>query len=145
MKIVKILAWTALAYVLVVVLFEAWLGHYQPQGERLRPISITTVDAQGKESTRMLTRWEVDGTLYLSAHHWPRAWYHAARANPNVKLTTMDGVTANYLAVPVEGAEFDAVNRAQPIPLVARILMGFAPRQLLRMEPAPATAPPATP
>jgi hypothetical protein len=48
---------------------------------------------------------------------------------------TVDGETKNHLAVPVTGEEFDRVARDHPIGLRYRILMGFAPRSILRLDP----------
>ena len=56
---------------------------------------------------RRLARLETDGKVYVSAHHWPRGWHSRALENPDVRVE-IDGVVADYLAVPVDGAEFDS-------------------------------------
>ena len=84
---------------------------------------------------KILARFETDGKLYVSAHHWPRAWYGRAIENPNVRVE-IDGVAAEYVAVPVEGAEFERVAAEHPVPLPIRFLMGFPPpREILRLDP----------
>ena len=55
--------------------------------------------------------------------------------NPNVE-GTVNGEVRDYLAVPVEGEEFDMVDRGFPLRLPVRIMMGFPPeRQILRLDP----------
>ena len=61
---------------------------------------ITTADDSGVSRERRLARFETDGRLYVSAHHWPRGWYRRALDNPNVRVES-DGAVASYLAVPV--------------------------------------------
>ncbi|GIT60457.1 MAG: hypothetical protein Ct9H300mP20_02840 [Gammaproteobacteria bacterium] len=100
-------------------------------------IVITTTDDKGQLTDRMLARFNsTDGKIYVSAHHWPRGWYKEAIKNPNVK-GTIDGEVKDYLAVPVEGDEFEMVVRGFP-PYVfpVKIMMGFPPkRQILRLDP----------
>jgi hypothetical protein len=44
---------------------------------------------------------------------------------------------ADYVAVPVEGAEFDQVAEAFRIGFIPRMVMGFPPpRDILRLDPA---------
>ena len=76
----------------------------------------------------------VRGQLYVSAHHWPRAWYNRALKNPKVQVT-VDGEKKNYLAVPITGEEHVRVVADNRIGIHYRILMGFAPRSLLRLDP----------
>ena len=48
---------------------------------------------------------------------------------------TIDGEVKDYLAVPVEGDEFEMVDRGFPLRLPVRIMMGFPPkRQILRLD-----------
>ena len=82
MKVVKWLSVVFGVYVAFVVLFESvYLGYFQPSFEEsgIPMLLLTTTDADGKTSDRMLARFETDGKIYLSAHHWPRGWYHRAR------------------------------------------------------------------
>ena len=97
---------------------------------------VTTTDEVGESTPRRLARVETDGKLYASAHHWPRGWYHKALKNPQVRVE-IDGVTADYIAVPVDGEEFEQVAAEHPLPLQYLFLMGFPPqRDILRLDPA---------
>ena len=129
MKVVKWLSVIFGVYVAFVVLFESvYLGYFQPSFEEsgIPMLLLTTTDADGETSDRMLARFETDGKIYLSAHHWPRGWYHRARNNPAVQAQ-VDGITAAYTAVPISGAEFERVAADHPLPLPVRFLMGFPP------------------
>ena len=149
MKAFKWLGYLGLVYIILVFLFETViLGYNQPsfedeggcsefgQGCGIPMIIITTTDEKGQSSDRMLARFNSsDGKFYVSAHHWPRNWYKEAIRNPNVK-GTVNGEVRDYLAVPVEGEEFDMVDRGFPLRLPVRIMMGFPPeRQILRLDP----------
>ena len=153
MKAFKWLGIVGVVYVIFVVLFESvFLGMYQPSfedpegcsnedGQRtlrrecgIPMIVITTTDDKGESRDRMLARFETDGKLYVSAHHWTRGWYKAARKNPNVR-GEIQGKVKDYVAVTVEGEEFERVASEHPLPLPARFLMGFPPpRQILRLD-----------
>ncbi len=139
MKVLKWLAIVAAVYVGFVVVFEAGImGMIQPKLERsaLPMLVITTTDDSGESDARRLARLELDGRIYVSAHHWPRGWYHRAVANPEVRVE-VDGVESNYLAVPVEDEEFDRVAAEFPLPFPVRFVMGFPPeRDILRLDPA---------
>ena len=136
MKVVKWILITAVAYLGLVILFETWLGVFQPTLERseIPMLVITTTDESGASRDRRLARWESGGRLYVSAHHWPRAWYRQALENPKVRVT-IGGVGGDYIAVPVEGEEHAQLVAEWPIPLRMRFLMGFAPRNVLRLDP----------
>ena len=153
MKAFKWLGIVGVVYVIFVVLFESvFLGMYQPSFEDpegcsnedgqktlrrecgIPMIVITTTDDKGESRDRMLARFETDGKLYVSAHHWTRGWYKAARKNPNVR-GEIQGKVKDYIAVTVEGEEFERVASEHPLPLPARFLMGFPPpRQILRLD-----------
>jgi hypothetical protein len=138
----KALKWVGVVlgvYVGVVFAFEGlYLGWYQPKLENM-PIPmlvITTTDDSGESHTRRLAQLDVDGKIYVSAHHWPRAWYRRAEENPDVRVE-IDGVESDFVAVPVKGAEFERVAAAAPLPLPIRFLMGFPPqREIMRLDPA---------
>jgi hypothetical protein len=50
----------------------------------------------------------------------------------------MEGVESDYLAVPVDGEEFDRVAAEVPLPFPIRLVMGFPPeRNILRLDPTP--------
>ncbi len=132
MKAAKRIAIFFLAYAGFVVAFESLMGYLQPQPEAT--LVFTTTAADGTSSDRVLAHLESDGQLYVSAHHWPRAWYNRALENPEVQVT-VDCEKKNYLAVPVTGEEHDRVDRDNSIGIHFRILMGFAPRSILRLDP----------
>ena len=149
MKVFKWLGIVAAVYVVLVVLFETvLLGYNQPsfedeggcsgfgQGCGIPMIVITTTDDKGQSSDRMLARFvSTDGKIYVSAHHWTRGWYKEAIKNPNVK-GEIQGEVKDYVALPVEGDEFEMVALGFPLPLPAKIMMGFPPkRQILRLDP----------
>ena len=137
----KALKWIGVVlgvYVGLVLAFEGlYLGWYQPRLENmpLPMLVITTTDDSGEPRARRLARLDSDGRIYVSAHHWPRAWHRRAIENPNVRVE-IDGAVADYVAVPVEGEEFERVAAEHPVPLPIRFLMGFPPpREILRLDP----------
>jgi hypothetical protein len=132
MRILRIVAIAFLVYVGIVVAFESLLGFFQPRAGST--LVITTFDEAGAAHDRVVARLESDGQLYVAANHWPRAWYRRALAHPEVRVA-LDGVTGEYRAVPVTGAERDRVDRENHLPLPFRILTGFPPRHFLRLEP----------
>jgi hypothetical protein len=138
MKVLKWAGVVLVVYTVFVVAFETlYLGWYQPKLARtgIPMLVITTTDDSGVASPRRVARFETDGKLYVSAHHWTRAWHSRAIENPNVRIE-IDGVAASYVAVPVEGEEFERVAAEYPIPLPVRFLMGFPPpREILRLDP----------
>jgi hypothetical protein len=132
MKGLKIAAIVLLAYVGIVVVFESFLGVFQPSNEST--IVITTIGADGAEQDRVVTPVRDGGRLYVSANHWPRSWYKRARENPQVYVT-IDGEKKPYRATPVPEAEQErlATDHAHGLPF--RILTGFAPRDFLLLDP----------
>jgi len=137
---VKPLKWVGIVvvfYVAFVVAFEAgYLGAYQPSFEDagIPMLILTTTDESGESRDRMLARFETDGKLYVSAHHWPRGWYKRALRSPEVRVE-IDGMVSDYVAVPVEGEEFRRVAAEYPLPFLVRFLMGFPPeRDILRLD-----------
>jgi hypothetical protein len=138
----KVLKWVGVilgVYVAFVVAFETFfLGMYQPKLEStgIPMLVITTTDDSGVSRDRRLARFETDGKLYVSAHHWTRGWHRRVLENPNVRVE-IDGAVTNHLAVPVEGEEFKRVAAENPLPFRFLVLMGFPPqRELLRLDPA---------
>lgn len=132
MRLLRILVIAALVYVGVVVAFESLLGYLQPANEGT--LVITTTDEQGRPHDRVLSRIESHGQLYVSANHWPRAWYEQALANPQVQVT-IDGRRGDYVAIPVGGAEHELLMAEHPHSLLFRIVTGFPPRYFVRLEP----------
>ena len=134
MKLLKWLLVLLAIYAGVVTVFESLLGYYQPSNEGT--LRLTTTDADGTAHPRVLARVTVDDTLYVAVNHWPRGWYHRALENPDVTVE-IDGTTGRYRAVEVEdGEEYTRVNNARPLGLGFRILTGFPPRRLIRLDPA---------
>jgi hypothetical protein len=141
MKIVKTIAIAFVAYVLLVVAFEAYLGIVQPrfgqdEVEGMNAtIVITTTGADGATEDRVVVPMTTDGQLYVSSNHWPRSWYKRALANPDVQVT-QDGETKDYRAVPVAepGDEYDRLQSEHPHPAWFRFMTGYPPRKFLRLE-----------
>jgi uncharacterized pyridoxamine 5'-phosphate oxidase family protein len=132
MKAVKRIAISLLAYVAMVVAFESMLGFFQPADQST--LVITTTDEDGTPHDRVLARLESNGQIFVSANHWPRAWYRRALENPNVQVT-VDGERGDYLAVPATDAEHDRVNSENRHSIVFRIVTGFPPRYFVRLDP----------
>ena len=111
MKLLKVVGYLFVGYVSLVFLFEAvFLGIFQPtiESERLKNLVMTTTDSAGHPDPRRITYVMVDQSIYVSAHHWPRVWYHQAIKDPNIVVELNDS-KSDYLAVPIAGREFEAV------------------------------------
>jgi len=132
MRAVKWIVILVLAYVGIVVLFESLIGWFQPSNEST--LVITTRAEDGSAHERVVSRLESDGTIYVAANHWPRAWYRQALADPQVEAA-FGGSKRAYTAVPLEGAEEARVDAEHPLPLPFRFLTGFPPRELMRLDP----------
>jgi hypothetical protein len=133
MKAVKVVVILFFVYAGVVAGFESLIGYFQPKDQST--MVIATQDDNGNAKDRVVARLESDGKLYVAANHWPRRWYNEVLAHPNVQVT-FDGKTQAYVAVPVTGEEFDRVNAQHSLPPMIRILTGFPPRRLVRLDPA---------
>ena len=131
-RAIKTVAIVLGVYVLLVVAFESLLGYFQPESPDT--LVITTVDAEGATHDRVLSGLESDGRSYVAVNHWPRAWYRRVLDNPDVKITR-DGVTADYVAIPVSGEEHARVAEDNPTGIVFRLLTGFPPRYFVRLDP----------
>lgn len=139
----KLLKWVGVIvgiYAVFVVIFETvYLGYMQPSFEEggIPMLDIVTKDGAGNLNKRRLARFKSSaGHLYVSAHHWTRGWYHELVANPEVSVE-IDGAAGDYVAVIVEGDEFERVAAEYRLPLVTRFLMGFPPsRDIVRLDPA---------
>lgn len=132
----KVLAGVAVVYVLLVVVFESLLGYYQPRGED--NLLITFTNDAGEREQRVLSLFESEGELYLAANHWPRRWFRTVQRQPEVHIEfggERGARTGDYRVVPVTGAEHDRVLEDNRLPLVARALMGFPPREFVRLDP----------
>ena len=137
MKAVQVVVILLFVYVGVVAGFESLLGYFQPNYQNT--MVITTHDDDGNTNQRVVARYESDGKLYVAANHWPRRWYNEVLAHPQMEVT-WDGRTQPFVAVPVAGAEFDRVIAEHTLSPMVRVLSGFPPRRLVRLDPA---APPA--
>lgn len=130
----------AIAVVTLSVLAAAHTGcataiaAFQPENFGMPTIVLTTTGTDGKPYERVLTPIDDGDRLFVSANHWPRAWYHRALANPDVRVTR-DGDTADYRAVPVSAQERERLLDESRFPRIAYLFTGFAPRQFLRLEP----------
>lgn len=132
---VKILLVVVGLYVALVAAFETWLGYSQPRGEQNLVITLTEDD--GSKTQRVLSLFESQDQLYLAANHWPRAWFNQVKENPDVHIefgAERAEQSGDYTAVYVEGAEHDQVAKDTALPFVARLLMGFPPREFVRLE-----------
>ncbi len=107
---------------------------FQPENIGGATIVITTTGADGESYDRVLSPIDDDGQLVVAANHWPRAWYHRALENPDVRVTR-EGEITDYRAVPVSEEERERLLEESGFPLVAYVFTGFAPRQFLRLEP----------
>jgi hypothetical protein len=132
MKAVKLVVVLFLVYAGIVITFESLLGYFQPADESTLVMTIT--DEDGTPNDRVLARIQSGGKLYVSANHWPRAWYNQALENPKV-LVTLDGAKRNYLAVPATEEEQDRVNQEHPHGIMFQVLTGFPPRVFIRLDP----------
>lgn len=132
MKAVKLILLLVMGYVAIVVVFESLLGFAQPAGQGT--IVITTFDEDGTGHDRVVSRYEVDGRLYVAANHWPRSWYRRALDNPRVDVT-YDGETVPHVAVELTEEEREIVDSAHPLGLFFRVFTGFPPRRILRLDP----------
>ena len=107
---------------------------FQPENVGGPTIVLSTTSADGTPHERVLSPIDDDGQLFVAANHWPRAWYHRALENPNVRVTR-DGETGDYHAVPVSEQERERLLDESGFPLAAYVFTGFAPRQFLRLDP----------
>lgn len=132
MKVVKIVVILLVVYAAIVAAFESMIGIMQPTPGGT--LVITTVDASGAAHDRVVSRLDSGGKLYVSANHWPRAWYRQALANPDVEAT-IDGTKGAYRAVPVEGEEADRIDAEHPHPAWFRFMTGYPARKIVLLEP----------
>ena len=124
----------AAIYIGSVINYEVNLGWNQPM--RGNSIIIATYDNENVRHERVLSLREMDSVMYVSANHWPRAWYRQALANPSVevKLANAQGF-ANFTAVPLESSEEERVRERFRPGFRSQLRMGFAPREYLRLDP----------
>ncbi|MGB0619207.1 MAG: nitroreductase/quinone reductase family protein [Myxococcota bacterium] len=137
-KPAKILLGILIGYVGLVVAFESLIGILQPdQGQTL---TITTTGDDGVANDRVLAWLDDDGKVFVSANHWPRAWYNEALANPNVEVS-IEGDKGAYRAVPIDdGAEWQRLDTKFAHPFLFKFITGFPPRLFIRLDPQGPTA-----
>jgi len=138
MKILKRIAiGIVITYVLIVVIFETTLGYSQPQfGGTL---VLTTTSENGESFDRVLSSLSANDRLYVRVNHWPRSWYFRLLDNPEVRVE-IESETNDYLAVDIVGEEYDLVQKENPAGIAFRILTGFPPRHIVRLDPVPDTS-----
>ncbi len=107
---------------------------FQPENLGGETIVLSTTSPDRKSYERVLSPIDDNGQLFVAANHWPRAWYHRALENPEVRVTR-DGETTDYRAVPVSEQERERLLDESGFPLVLYVFTGFAPRQFLRLDP----------
>jgi hypothetical protein len=123
-----------LVYVASIIWFEAQLGLNQPQGST--SLVIATFSDGNERHERVLRLEQIEGSNYISANHWPRAWYRQALDNPDVEVKMPGGGSfAPYLAVPLEGAEEERVREIYDFGFGFRFRTGFPPRYFIRLDP----------
>ena len=129
----KILIGLLVGYVGLVVAFESMIGIIQPNAGTV--LTITTTGDDGVANDRVLAWLDDDGKVFVSANHWPRAWYNEALANPDVKAE-IEGVRADYTAVLVTDAtEHERLDTKFAHPFLFKFITGFPPRYFLRLDP----------
>ncbi len=134
-RAVKILVIVAGLYVGLVVVFESLLGYFQPRGEENLVVTLTEDD--GSKTQRVLSLFESQGELYLAANHWPRGWFNQVKEQPEVHIEfggAHSAQSGDYRAVLVQGADHDRVLADNRLPFFARFLMGFPPREFMRLD-----------
>lgn len=142
MKVARNVALAGLAYIAMVVVFEIYLGLFQPRFDENyveewdATIVVTTTGEDGSTQDRVVVPMTSDGHLYVSANHWPRSWYKRALANPEVRVTS-GGETGEYMAVVIApgSAEHERLLDEHPHPAWFHLMTGFPPRRFLRLEP----------
>ena len=137
-KPAKIVLGIVIGYVGLVVAFESMIGILQP--EQGQVLTITTTGEDGVANDRVLAWLDDDGTVFVSANHWPRAWYKEAIANPNVEVS-IDGEQGAYVAVPIDDdAEWERLDTKFAHPFLFKFITGFPPRLFIRLDPQGPTA-----
>ncbi len=119
-------------YVGLVLLAEALAWRLQPPMEGGVTLRIRGKNGETLERT-VYGHW-LDDILYVSSNHWFRSWYHAIRRHRELEVVR-DGRTQRYRAEDVVAEERSRVLESYRMGFLLRLLCGFAPRRLLRLEP----------
>lgn len=134
----KFLKWTGIAlgiYVGIVVLFESYIGYFQPSNDAT--LFLTVYEESGEPHIRVLSRIEHADKLYVAVNHWPRSWFYSLQKNPEVRVAFGERDFAGTAVVVEDPEEYARVEADRPLPLVFRFLTGFPPRYFVRLEPLP--------
>ena len=132
-KPAKIVIGVLIGYLGLIVAFESMIGILQPEGGTV--LTITTTGDDGVPNDRVLAYLDDDGTAYVSANHWPRAWYNEALANPDVQVE-IEGQRGDYTAVSVtDTAEHERLDTKFAHPFLFKFITGFPPRYFIRLDP----------
>ena len=142
----KLVAWTLAgvlaAYVVLALLFDAFVGYAQPELDPgTREGVLHSFDAHGRRFETRLAVIEDGDTLWVQSGHHFRGWYERILANPEVELER-GGERRPYLAVPVDTPE----GRAHMVELlkahagevrfrIIRAILLFAEIKPVRLDP----------
>ena len=140
MKLVKFVLVLVAVYLGLGLLFEAAIGHFQPDGGNAA--TLRTFDPDGTAHDRVLLLHEDNGQLWVESGHWFRGWYNRLLENPQVELVRGDDVSP-FIAVPVDDARVVAMltrkmGKGRDFRYwIARALSMFAPILPVRLDPPP--------
>ena len=90
---------------------------FQPENLGGETIVLSTTGSDGKSYERVMSPIDDNGQVFVAANHWPRAWYHRALENPEVRVTRR-GETTDYRAVRVSDKERERLLDESGFPLV---------------------------
>ena len=131
-RAVKILLIVSALYLLQIVLFESLLGFYQP--EQGNTMLITTFEEDGEAHERVVSRLDRNVEIFVAVNHWPRAWARRLQRNPTMQMT-YGGVTGDYTAVVLTGAEHEQGKIDFSVPFLFKFMTGFPPRYFVLLQP----------
>ncbi len=138
-KFAKIILGLLVGYLVLIGAFELMIGILQP--EQGQVLTITTTDDDGVANDRVVSWLDDDGTVFVSANHWPRAWYNEAIKNPQVQVM-IDGQRGDYVAVQIDNdTEWERLDTKFAHPFLFRFITGFPPRLFLRLVPQTSAQP----
>ena len=138
MKLVKFVLVLVAVFLGLGLLFEAAIGHFQPEGGNAA--TLRTFDPDGTAHDRVLLLHEDNGQLWVESGHWFRGWYNRLLENPQVELLRGDDVSP-FIAVPVDDARVVAMltrkmGKGRDFRYwIARALSMFAPILPVRLDP----------
>lgn len=138
MKLVKTVLVLIAVYLGFGLLFEAAIGHFQPEGGR--SATLRTFDPDGTAHDRVLLLHDDNGQLWVESGHWFRGWYNRLLENPEVALVS-GGDVSPFTAVPVDDARVVKMltrkmgKGSDYRYWIARALSMFAPILPVRLDP----------